>query len=215
MALTTLMLTLMVGATLAHAQQGPIQDNSFLIEEAYNQDPGYVQHISAFSHSTRRAAAGLYTFTQEWPLGGVKHQLSYTLPVQDVNSELAAARRPRRRRAQLPLPGSGRFRLEGRVRAAAEPAGADGEVEGRAGIRRRGVAAQPAAELGLEQSCGHALERGHHPHLFGARRDLRQGRDQRVEPWAELRWLAGRRVNLLLETVYAHSQDVVSSGQTA
>ena len=27
----------------------PIADNSFLIEEAYNQDPGVVQHISTFS----------------------------------------------------------------------------------------------------------------------------------------------------------------------
>ena len=29
-----------------HAVAGPIQDNSFLLEEAYNQDPGVVQHIS-------------------------------------------------------------------------------------------------------------------------------------------------------------------------
>ena len=33
-----------------------IQDNSFLIEEAYNQDPGVVQHISGFQRDTRGAA---------------------------------------------------------------------------------------------------------------------------------------------------------------
>ena len=56
----------------------PIQDNSFLIEEAYNQERGVVQHISTFQ---RAAGAWVYTFTQEWPLGGIRHQLSYTIPV--------------------------------------------------------------------------------------------------------------------------------------
>jgi hypothetical protein len=57
-----------------------IADNSFLIEEAYNQEAGVVQHISAFS-LRRGGGAWEYSFTQEWPLGGVTHQLSYTLPV--------------------------------------------------------------------------------------------------------------------------------------
>jgi Putative MetA-pathway of phenol degradation len=57
-----------------------IQDNSFLIEEAYNQEWGVVQHISTF----QRADGGdwAFGFTQEWPLGGIRHQLSYTIPVQ-------------------------------------------------------------------------------------------------------------------------------------
>ena len=57
-----------------------IQDNSFLIEEAYNQERGVVQHIGTF----QRASGGDWElgFTQEWPLGGIKHQLSYTIPVQ-------------------------------------------------------------------------------------------------------------------------------------
>jgi hypothetical protein len=58
-----------------------IADNSFLIEEAYNQEAGVVQHISAWQRSLR-SAAWLYTFTQEWPLGGQTQQLSYTVPVQ-------------------------------------------------------------------------------------------------------------------------------------
>jgi hypothetical protein len=61
-----------------------IADNSFLIEEAYNQEAGVVQHISAFSLALGGGAWG-YSFTQEWPLGGVTHQLSYTLPM--VNPE--------------------------------------------------------------------------------------------------------------------------------
>jgi hypothetical protein len=31
-------------------EPGPIQDNSFLAEEAYNQEPGVVQHIQTFTH---------------------------------------------------------------------------------------------------------------------------------------------------------------------
>ena len=59
-----------------------IQDNSFLVEEAYNQERGVVQHISTFARPSE-GNAWSYSFTQEWPLGGIQHQLSYTLPVQN------------------------------------------------------------------------------------------------------------------------------------
>jgi hypothetical protein len=56
----------------------PIQDNSFLIEEAYNQEPGVIQHISFFSRQSQNHS-WVYTFTQEWPINGIKNQFSYTL----------------------------------------------------------------------------------------------------------------------------------------
>jgi hypothetical protein len=65
---------------LLAAEPLAIQDNSFLIEEAYNQEAGVVQHISTFMRS--RDGAYVSTFTQEWPAGGLAHQLSYTLPLQ-------------------------------------------------------------------------------------------------------------------------------------
>ncbi len=58
-----------------------IQDNSFLIEEAYNQERGVVQHISNFIRPSG-GDSWAYNFTQEWPLGGIRHQLSYSVPVQ-------------------------------------------------------------------------------------------------------------------------------------
>ncbi|WP_306599657.1 hypothetical protein [Geothrix sp. 21YS21S-2] len=61
----------------------PIQDNSFLVEEAYNQEAGVVQHISTFSRN-RVTKDWLYTFTQEWPVPEITHQLSYTLPYQRI-----------------------------------------------------------------------------------------------------------------------------------
>jgi hypothetical protein len=56
----------------------PIQDNSFLIEEAYNQEEGVVQHIGSFERLTN-SHDWVYTQTDEWPLRSIKHQLSVTL----------------------------------------------------------------------------------------------------------------------------------------
>ncbi|MGK2935501.1 MAG: hypothetical protein ACSLFE_09715 [Gemmatimonadaceae bacterium] len=58
----------------------PIRDNSFLIEEAYNQEPGVVQHILLFARdrATRDWELG---FTQEWPFLSQDHQLSYSVPL--------------------------------------------------------------------------------------------------------------------------------------
>jgi hypothetical protein len=67
------------------AEEPGIQDNSFLIEESYNQDPGVVQHISLFQRSFD-GGSWVYTFTQEWPLKGLRHQISYTLPLQSTGS---------------------------------------------------------------------------------------------------------------------------------
>jgi len=66
-------------ATAQSAEQQPIQDNSFLIEEAYNQEDGVVQHINTFSRMWD-SKDWVYTFTQEWPLPmDWRHQLSYTV----------------------------------------------------------------------------------------------------------------------------------------
>ena len=82
---TTAVLTLLTlpltayGSPLTAIQ---IQDNSFLVEEAYNQERGVVQHVSTFARPSDGNAWN-YSFTQEWPLGGIQHQLSYTLAVQN------------------------------------------------------------------------------------------------------------------------------------
>jgi hypothetical protein len=57
-----------------------IEDNSFFIEEAYNQDPHVVQNIfQGYRFGGSHAPASL-SFTQEWPAFGLRHQLSYTIP---------------------------------------------------------------------------------------------------------------------------------------
>src|SRR5215212_4686556 len=76
-----MLITLLLLTSYLSPVTAQIQDNSFLIEEAYNQERGVVQHISTFARP-RAGNAWTYSFTQEWPLGGIQHQLSYTLPVQ-------------------------------------------------------------------------------------------------------------------------------------
>jgi hypothetical protein len=54
-----------------------ILDNSFFVEEAFNQEAGVVQNI--FTWSRTRDGAWDLGFTQEWPAPGMRHQLSYTI----------------------------------------------------------------------------------------------------------------------------------------
>ena len=71
---------LVLAAPLVAQEPAHIADNSFLIEEAYNQEPGVVQHISTFARE-ETDGSWEYGFTQEWPLTGMRHQLSYTVPL--------------------------------------------------------------------------------------------------------------------------------------
>jgi hypothetical protein len=65
-----------------------IQDNSFFVEEAYNQEPGIVQHIinvpTFFAPGNNEVS---FVFTQEWPIFTQTHQFSYTIPYTFTESE--------------------------------------------------------------------------------------------------------------------------------
>lgn len=78
-----------VAATDPERPISGIADNSFFVEEAYNQEPGVVQHIfTTLYHTSRRSMdKGVWELgiTQEWPLFSQDHQFSYTLPYHFVN----------------------------------------------------------------------------------------------------------------------------------
>lgn len=83
----TLLFTAIVSAQSSSASTDdppPIEDNSFLIEEAYNQEPGVIQHINTLQIN-RNGEIG-YTFTQEIPIASRRHQFSYTLPAARINA---------------------------------------------------------------------------------------------------------------------------------
>ena len=78
-------LTIVARASTAGAQSPAsstrkfeIVDNSFLVEESFNQEAGVFQNIFMWVRS--REGDWQASFTQEWPLGGTAHQLSYTVP---------------------------------------------------------------------------------------------------------------------------------------
>jgi DtxR family transcriptional regulator, Mn-dependent transcriptional regulator len=62
-----------------------IEDNSFFVEEAFNQEPGVVQTIygGAFLQDSGWGVA----FTQEWPAPDMRHQLSFTIPFSGVDGQ--------------------------------------------------------------------------------------------------------------------------------
>ena len=83
----TLLLAVLTPCAYAEAQNTPaakaaikweILDNSFLVEEAFNQEAGVVQNILTWTRGRDGAWDG--SFTQEWPAPGMAHQISYTLP---------------------------------------------------------------------------------------------------------------------------------------
>ena len=55
-----------------------ITDNSFLVEESFNQEAGVVQNILTWTRGRHGTWNG--SFTQEWPAPGMTHQLSYSIP---------------------------------------------------------------------------------------------------------------------------------------
>jgi DtxR family Mn-dependent transcriptional regulator len=75
-------LVVVLVAASAACAQGPrpfeITDNSFFIEEAFNQESGTLQNIATLRMNARDEWDA--AVTQEWPLFGHTHQISYTIP---------------------------------------------------------------------------------------------------------------------------------------
>jgi DtxR family Mn-dependent transcriptional regulator len=93
----TIMTILLACARGAFAQASPpppasepfqILDNSFLVEEAFNQERGIVQNIFGF---TRQGGDWQFSFTQEWPVPAQRHQLSYSLGFDSAGSDAGFA----------------------------------------------------------------------------------------------------------------------------
>jgi DtxR family transcriptional regulator, Mn-dependent transcriptional regulator len=73
-----LVVALSSAARAQAARPFEIIDNSFLIEEAFNQDAGTMQTIGTLRMSARNEWET--SLTQEWPLLGHTHQISYSIP---------------------------------------------------------------------------------------------------------------------------------------
>lgn len=89
--------TLAALALVAHAAPAPdapirgIADNSFFVEEAYNQEAGVAQHILTANYSVNKFngpddRAWELAFSQEWPLFSQTHQIGFTVPYLFLDS---------------------------------------------------------------------------------------------------------------------------------
>lgn len=182
----------------ARPEDGPIQDNSFLVEEAYNQEPGVIQHISTFTRS-RTTGAWAYSMTEEWPVLGQTHQLSATFTL-----------------AGLPAPGAtgvGDLALNYRLQAIG-----DGESpvalaprlslllptgDPSRGLGAGGAGLQVNVPLSVAFSSFVAHSNAGGTYIPSARAPGgSQGRLASFAVGQSLVWLAHRQVNFLVEALY-------------
>ncbi len=202
------------GSPAAAPAPRPIQDNSFLVEEAYNQEPGVVQHISSFMRLwTSRDWA--YTFTQEWPLPRhARHQLSYTVVVTSAGA----------------FPGSGagfgdtllnyRYQLigNGETRVAFSPRASlilpTGDSAFGRGYGGFGVQASLPLSVVLNDKIVTHWNLGATiiPNARNAAGD--RARTAGYNLGQSVVWLAKPRFNVLLETVWSGEEEVMGPGRT-
>jgi hypothetical protein len=190
----------------------PIQDNSFLMEEAYNQEEGFVQHINTFQRM--RGGEWLATFTQEWPVPKQAHQLSYTVPFQRVAGE--AGRRSGlgdialNYRYQLAGDSEAKFACAPRL-SLLLPTGDEKKGLGSGGIALQANVAMSTVlsstfvahtNLGLTYTPAARNERGE------------KASARAVNLGQSLVWLAGASFNALVEIVWARAESVTGADRT-
>ncbi len=96
----------------ASARPFEIVDNSFLVEEAFNQERGIFQNIFG---AVRNGSDWSAAFTNEWPLGSQAHQFSYTIPFGTADGASGVGDILLNYRYQLWMEGPGRPAFSPRV----------------------------------------------------------------------------------------------------
>ena len=189
----------------------PIQDNSFLVEEAYNQEAGVVQTIQTYA---RIAGTGdwAYTLTQEWPVPDIKHQLSFTIPIQGLSGPIGVAK------------GLGdfalnyRYQLVGNGEAAVAlaprltllfPTGDDRRALGSGGF---GLQVSVPLSVVLSPHFVAHTNVGGHGHPLGEGRGGRPPTLTNLNAGQSLVWLVHPNVNVLVEAVVATNETIGGGG---
>ena len=200
---------LSIGTAGAGAQEVPIKDNSFLLEEAYNQEGGVVQHIGVLQH-LEAGSGWAFTFTQEWPLWSQRHQLSYSIPV--INGERTTGLGDVGMHYRLQLAGGGDEWLALAPRLSVFfPTGKDDDGNG-------------SGSVGFQAGFPASVMLGSHfvTHLNASATLTPSSRNPAGNAatafdfigGASLVWLAAPRMNFLVETVWARTDEVVGEGRT-
>jgi hypothetical protein len=197
----------------ATARPAPIQDNSFLIEEAYNQEDGVIQHISTFQRLTS-SHSWVYTQTDEWPVRSLKHQLSVTLSGTYAGdfAGSGAGWGDTAFNYRYQLIGSGETKLAVAPRLSVLfPTGNPtfGRGSGGLGLQTNlPVSIQHSARLVTHWNAGATWV----PRAVDNNRDA--ARTIGVNLGQSVVWLAKPRVNFLLETLWTSGESVVGPDKT-
>jgi len=197
------------GAAFGQEPTPAIQDNSFLAEEAYNQDPGVVQHIQTFSRAWNRDE-WLYTFTQEWPVPGITHQLSYTLAYQRAGGVARPADGLLNYRYQLLGNGEAKVACSPRL-SLVLPLGDEKIGTGNGTV---GIQVLVPVSIVLGEKCVSHTDAG--ATILPSARDAAGDRAtaRGINFAQSFVWLASPRFNVLLESTWARAENVVRPGKT-
>lgn len=206
----SLALALGAAAVPAAAQAPPIRDNSFLVEEAYNQEAGVVQHAALFHHAGG-GAGWQVIFAQEWPLGSQRHQLSFSMPFAGGSGASGLGDLGVHYRYQLVGGGDEALALSPRF-SVFVPTGSPDEGTGAGSVGLQ--AGMPLSVTMGPRFAGHLnvafTLTPSSENAAGASAtafDLGAG--------ASLVWLAAPWVNVLVEGIWARTEEVVGTGITA
>jgi len=201
------------------AQRGPstasspgIQDNGFLVEEAYNQNFGVVQHISSFARFWNSKDWN-YTFTQEWPVpGDARHQLSYTLAALHAGAFPGCGVGDVFLNYRYQLVGSGDTRVAFAPRLSLIFPTGDSTLGRSAGSFGLQTSLPLSVVIGQKLVSHWNAGATFFPHAQDASGD--HAASAGYSFGQSLIWLPHTRFNVMLETVFASSQSVVASNQT-
>lgn len=197
----------------ATPRSAPIQDNSFLIEEAYNQEDGIIQHISTFERLSS-SHDWVYIQTDEWPVRSLKHQFSVTLTGAHAGDFAGSGTGwgDTAFNYRYQLTGSGEVKLAVAPRLSVLfPTGNPtfGRGSGGLGLQTNlPVSIQHSAHLVTHWNAGATWV----PRAIDSSRDA--ARTIGVNLGQSVVWLAKPRVNFLLETLWTSGENVVGPDKT-
>ena len=186
-----------------------VQDNSFLMEEAYNQEKGIVQHINTFR--THRGSSDFdYSFTQEWPVGGLANQLSYDLPIVRTGRETGIGDVRINYRYQLIGSGETQVAVSPRL-SVTLPTGdwRKGRGSGAVGIETMIPVSYVVSKLFTTHSNVGLAFTPSARNAAGARAD-----SYAITLGQSLVFTSSQRIQPLVEAVYTREQDVVAQNST-
>ena len=201
------------GTAQSGRPSAPIQDNSFLIEEAYNQEDGIIQHISTFERLTN-SRDWVYTQTDEWPLRAYRHQVSVTMAATHAGSFAGsgAGFGDTAFNYRYQLVGSGETKLAVAPRLSLLIPTGDhifGRGCGGLGLQTNiPISIQHSAHLVSHWNAGATWI----PRALNHRRDAAGAVGMNLGQ--SLVWLARPRVNFLIETLWTSSESVVAPHKT-